>query len=143
VSARVSGPLTPRVAARLFRLAARAMRTAGTAQCLIDLRRAALQLSVLQLYDAPKWLVACGIARTDRLAILCADSVADYGFLETVCVNNGYGLRVCSGQSDARRWVRDGVTRVRVRPLRTGCRNVEMRGPQVGPSGRKPAATAA
>lgn len=109
VSARVSGPLTPGAARRLFRAVALAMRRSGASRCMIDLRPAVLGLTVVDLYDTPALLADCGITRAGRIAVVAEADPRDYGFLETVCANNGYGLRLWPSTSSALGWLREGA----------------------------------
>ena len=79
----------------------------GCKNCLMDLREAEPDFTIVELYDMPKSLGEMGIDSRWRRAIIISELTDSYYFYETVCINRGLAVRMFLGAGKALKWLRD------------------------------------
>jgi hypothetical protein len=80
----------------------------GVHNCLIDGTELRNQATPIEIYSLPKLYLETGIPRTVRVAFLVSDQsypMEDIRFYETVCLNNGYHVRIFSDNNAALSWL--------------------------------------
>ena len=91
-----------------FEEAAHLARANDIDRFLFDETEMHINVSTIDIYDIPKLLIASGVTRTSRIAVVIStdeNRVDNYQFLETVCVNQGLHLKIFFSLSKAFEWL--------------------------------------
>ncbi len=75
---------------------------------LVDDQRARNTASTIEIFEMPAMYEELGAPRSAKVAIVMpqsSPSAADIRFLETVCVNRGFNVRIFSGEKPAVEWL--------------------------------------
>ncbi|UCD99695.1 MAG: hypothetical protein JSV42_02900 [Chloroflexota bacterium] len=109
----VIGSVTEKIDSKVIdALAAELLNILGKHGCqgfLNDLRKAKLDLSLVELYLIPEMLNAVGFPQSlKRALIVSSDSpdLEDYAFFETTSVNRGHRVKIFIDQDEAMNWLR-------------------------------------
>jgi hypothetical protein len=85
----------------------KSMREYKATRCLIDHRGiSSVTGNVIRLYNRPKILRGIGVPNNIKIAqVVLLDHRAHFGFLETVCRNNGFDFCVFNKREPAMEWL--------------------------------------
>jgi hypothetical protein len=67
------------------------------------------QASTLSIYELPKLYAEAGFSRQDQIAVVISSDdtgLDDYRFFETVCINQGFKVKLFFDLEEAYRWLR-------------------------------------
>ncbi len=70
-----------------------------------DFREVKLNLSAMEIFDAPKILEATGIDSTWKRATVVSGNLEDFHFFETVSINRGYNVKIFIDMKEAIDWL--------------------------------------
>jgi hypothetical protein len=91
-----------------FSEAVRLAREKETDRYLFDDTELHINVSTVDIYELPKMILAAGISRTSRIAVVVSpeeNRLDNYRFLETVCVNQGLHVKVFLSHDEAYQWL--------------------------------------
>ncbi|MCX6640784.1 MAG: hypothetical protein NTW14_09930 [bacterium] len=105
VLARTEGKYDAKIGIEMLKEVNPLLREHSTNRLLIDLRLAELQFSVADLFNRPDEYLELGLDRRLRTGLIFRELNENRRFLETVCVNRGYNLKVFEDYDQAVQWV--------------------------------------
>jgi hypothetical protein len=91
-----------------FEEAVRMAQEADTDRFLFDDTDLHINVSTVDIYDIPKLLISAGVSRASRIAVVISPKdtgIENYRFLETVCQNQGFTVKVYTSLSRAYDWL--------------------------------------
>lgn len=91
-----------------FSEAVRIAQEANTNKFLFDDTELHIDVSTVDIYDIPKLLISAGVPRSSRIAVLISPQetgIQNYMFLETVCLNQGFNVKVFTSSEEAVLWL--------------------------------------
>ncbi len=71
-----------------------------------DVRDIHLQLSLTDIYDLPNMILAAGLKRSCKRALVVANDFNDIAFFETVSLNQAQYVKIFRDPDDAIRWLK-------------------------------------